>query len=119
MGYEMAYQLNVKNIFIERWDGKMSLKRGFSIEKGAKILVVEDVVTTGGSVMEVIELIEALGGNVVAVASIVDRSDGKVDFKKPFYPLLSMDIKSYDASDCPLCREGIPLTKPGTKANSK
>ena len=119
MGYEMAYQLSVPNIFFERIEGKMTLRRGFTIPEGARVLVVEDVVTTGGSVREVIEEVEKCGGRVTAVASVVDRSDGKVDFKKPFYALLSMEVISYEAENCPLCKQGLPVTKPGTKALSQ
>ncbi|NCA66625.1 MAG: orotate phosphoribosyltransferase [Clostridia bacterium] len=119
MGYEMAAQLKVPNIFLERIDGKLTMRRGFSFAAGTKFLVVEDVVTTGGSVFETIEEIERFGGVVVAVACIVDRSNGKVDFMRPLTALLSLDIISYDKTDCPLCKEGIELTKPGTKALGK
>lgn len=119
MGYEMAAQLGTPNIFFERIEGKMTLRRGFSIPAGANVLVVEDVVTTGGSVFEVIAEVEKLGGNVSAVASVVDRSNGKVDFKKPFFNLLSMEITSYEPENCPLCKQGLPVTKPGTKALQK
>ena len=116
MGYEMAAQLGVPNVFFERINGVMTLRRGFSIPNGANVLVVEDVVTTGGSVFEVIAEVEKLGGKVAGVASVVDRSNGKVDFGKPFYPLLSMEVISYPPEECPLCKEGKPVTKPGTKA---
>ena len=119
MGYETAAQLGVINVFFERIDGVMTLRRGFEIPAGAKVLVVEDVVTTGGSVKEVIEQVEKMGGEVTAVASIVDRSNGKVDFGKKFYSLLSMEVVSYEADECPLCKQGVPVTKPGTKALGK
>ena len=94
----------------------MTLRRGFTIPKGAKVLVVEDVVTTGGSVKEVIELVKSLGGEVVAVASITDRSNGKVDFGVKYVALISMDIVSYEPEECPLCKEGkIELVKPGSR----
>ncbi|MGI6702132.1 MAG: orotate phosphoribosyltransferase [Christensenellales bacterium] len=115
MGYVMAKHLNCLNVFAERVNGKMELRRGFNIAEGAKALIVEDVVTTGGSVKEVIELVESLGAKVVAVASIVDRSGGKVDFMSPFYSLLSMDITSYEAEECPLCKQGLPIQKPGSR----
>jgi len=118
MGYEMAYQLKVPNIFLERIDGSMTVRRGFEVVKGVKYLVVEDVVTTGGSVKEVIEEIEKRGGIVTAVCSIVDRSNGNVDFGKKYYSLLSMDIISFEKDDCPLCKKNIPVLKPGTKALS-
>lgn len=116
MGYEVARQLGVANYFAERENGGMTLRRGFSLDKGMRVIVVEDVVTTGGSVKEVIELCRNAGAEVAAVASIVDRSGGKVDFGVPYRALLSMEVKSYDADDCPLCREGkIPAIKPGSR----
>lgn len=116
MGYEVARQLKKPNIFAERENGEMTLRRGFSIQKGQKVLVVEDVVTTGGSVKEVIKLVQELGGEVVAVASITDRSNGKVDFGVKYVSLISMDIVSYEESECPLCKEGkIELVKPGSR----
>lgn len=114
MGYEMARQLKVPNIFLERQEGVMTLRRGFEVRPGTKVAVVEDVVTTGGSVREVIEQLKNLGADVVAVASIVDRSAGKVDFGLPYVSLLSMDITSYEPENCPLCKEGkLALVKPG------
>lgn len=116
MGYEVARQLKKPNIFAERENGVMTLRRGFTIPKGAKVLVVEDVVTTGGSVKEVIELVKSLGGEVVTVASITDRSNGKVDFGVKYVALISMDIISYEPEECPLCKEGkIELVKPGSR----
>lgn len=115
MGYEMARQLKVKNYFAERVDGEFALRRGFTLNKGDKVLVVEDVVTTGGSVKEVISLMENEGAEIVGVASIVDRSNGKVDFGYSYFSLLSVDIKAYEKENCPLCKEGIPLVKPGSR----
>ena len=116
MGYEVARELKKPKIFAERENGVMTLRRGFTIPKGAKVLVVEDVVTTGGSVKEVIELVKSLGGEVVAVASITDRSNGKVDFGVKYVALISMDIVSYEPEECPLCKEGkIELVKPGSR----
>jgi len=117
MGYEMARQLKLPNIFAERQDGEFTLRRGFSLTKGAKVIVVEDVVTTGGSVKEVVELVQSLGAQVVVVASIVDRSAGKVEFGVPFEALLSVDVKSFEAGECPICAEAkIPLYKPGSRS---
>ena len=116
MGYEVARQLGLPNIFAERENGDMTLRRGFTIEKGAKLIVTEDVVTTGGSVKEVIKLVQDLGGEVVAVASLVDRSNGKVDFGVKFVNLISMDVVSYEPEECPLCKEGkLELVKPGSR----
>lgn len=116
MGYEMARQLGVNNIFAERENGVMTLRRGFALPENANVLVVEDVVTTGGSVKEVIELVKERGCNVTAVASIVDRSNGKVDFGVKFVNLISMDVVSYEPSECPMCKEGkTPAVKPGSR----
>lgn len=116
MAYEVGKQLGVKNIFAERVDGKMTLRRGFTIEKGQKVLVVEDVVTTGGSVREVVELVKENGGIVAGIGSIVDRTGGKIDFGVPYKSAFSMDITSYEADECPICNSGLPLVKPGSRA---
>lgn len=118
MAYEVGKQLGVKNIFAERENGEMTLRRGFTIEKGQRVLVVEDVVTTGGSVREVIDLVKENGGTVVGVGSIVDRTGGKIDFGVPYKSAFSMDITSYEADECPICKTGAPLVKPGSR-NSK
>ena len=115
LAYEVSRQLGVKNIFAERDNGQMTLRRGFEIPMGARVLVVEDVVTTGGSVKEVIALVQQMGGEIAGVGSIVDRSDGKVDFGVPFAAVLSMEVKSWEADKCPLCKEGWPLVKPGSR----
>ena len=116
MGYEVARQLGVPNIFAERENGEMTLRRGFTIEKGTKVVVVEDVVTTGGSVKEVVKLVQGMGAEVVAVASLVDRSNGSVDFGVKYVNLISMEVTSYEPDECPLCKEGkIELVKPGSR----
>ncbi|MDR1651045.1 MAG: orotate phosphoribosyltransferase [Synergistaceae bacterium] len=115
MAYEVARAIGVRCVFTERENGVMTLRRGFSVSPGERVLVVEDVVTTGGSVKEVIELLRGAGAEIAGVASIVDRSGGKVDFGVKFRSLVSMDIKSWDAETCPLCREGIPTAKPGSR----
>ena len=115
LAYEVSRQLGVPNVFAERENGAMTLRRGFTVPEGARVLVVEDVVTTGGSVKEVIALINSLGGNVVGVGSIVDRSNGTVDFGVPFEAVLSMEVVSYPPEDCPLCRQGLPAVKPGSR----
>jgi len=116
MGYEMARQLKLPNIFAERENSQFTFRRGFSLPKGAKVVVVEDVVTTGGSVKEVLELVKSEGGEIVCVASIVDRSNGSVEFGVPYESLLSVDVKSYEEQDCPICKEGkVPLYKPGSR----
>lgn len=117
ISYEMARQLGVPSLFTERVDGKMTLRRNFIIEPGQKVLVVEDVVTTGGSVKEVIDIVRENGGIVVGVALLVDRSNGKVDLGAKVEACLSMDVKSYEAEECPLCKAGLPIIKPGSRAN--
>lgn len=117
MSYEVGKQLGVRNIFAERdGDGKMTLRRGFTIEKGQRVLIVEDVVTTGGSVREVIDLVNECGGEIVGVGSIVDRTGGKIDFGVPYRSAFAMDITSYEADECPICKSGAPLVKPGSRA---
>lgn len=116
MAYEVARQLGVKNVFAERQEGVMTLRRGFVIPKGAKVLVTEDVVTTGGSVREVMELVKASGATVVGVGSMVDRSNGTVDFGVPFKPIYRTEVISFEQSECPLCKEGkLPAIKPGSR----
>lgn len=116
VGYEVARQLGKKSIFTERENNIMTLRRGFSLSKNEKVLVCEDVVTTGGSVFEVIEIVKSFGAKVVGVASIVDRSNGKVDFGYPYKSSLKLDVVSYTAEECPICKENkLPLVKPGSR----
>jgi len=115
MGYELARALACNSIFAERQEGIMTLRRGFKLNPGEKVLVAEDVVTTGGSVKEVLEIVKAAGCEIVGVASIVDRSNGKADFGVPFFSLLQMDITTYRPEECPLCQQGIPVNKPGSR----
>ncbi|MCL2598958.1 MAG: orotate phosphoribosyltransferase [Firmicutes bacterium] len=107
MGYELAKQRGKRNVFCERVENKMELRRGFDIQKGTKVLVCEDVVTTGGSIKEVIDLMEFLGAQVVACCSIVDRSNGSIDFGVPYHSLLSLQVTSYEKQNCPQCKSGI------------
>ena len=116
MSYEMGRQLNVPNIFAEREAGEMKLRRGFYIEEGARVLVVEDVVTTGGSVKEVLEIVKKSGAQVVGVGSIVDRTGGKIDFGVKYSAVVSMEVESFEAEQCPLCKKGIEIIKPGSRA---
>jgi len=116
VAYEVARQLKVPGIFAERQNGAMVLRRGFEIKPGQRVLVVEDVVTTGGSVHEVIDVVNKSEGNVVGVAVLVDRSGGKVDFGVKQEAVLTMDIQAWEPQDCPLCQEGkIPAIKPGSR----
>ncbi len=117
IGYEIARQLGVKNYFAERENGNMTLRRGFAVSKGERILVAEDVVTTGGSVQEVIELVKEAGGIVVGAAALVDRSMGKADFGTKFVSSYKANVVAYDAHECPLCKEGkVEAYKPGSRS---
>jgi len=118
IAFDVARALKVRSIFTERKDGKMALRRGFSINKGERILVVEDVITTGGSAAEVIELLQGMGACVVGVSSIIDRSNGAAGFTVPFKPLTKADIATYDPQVCPLCKKGLPIDKPGSRSNA-
>jgi len=116
VSYEVARQLKVPSMFTERQDGQMSLRRGFKIGTGDRVLVVEDVVTTGGSVVEVMDVVRKLGGEIAGVGVLVDRSAGKVDFGVPLQSVLSMDIESWEADSCPLCKAGQgEAVKPGSR----
>jgi len=116
VGYEVARQLNKRSIFTERENNQMTLRRGFSLNENEKVLVCEDVVTTGGSVFEVIGIVKSFGAKVIGVASIVDRSNGKVDFGYPFKSALQLEVVSYLPEECPICKQGkIPLVKPGSR----
>ena len=116
MAYEVSRALGCENFFAEREDGSMTLRRGFAIEPGQRVLVVEDVVTTGGSVREVLEIVRQAGGEIVGVGSIVDRTGGRIDFGVPFHSVISMEVESYEPSECPLCKAGAPAPyKPGSR----
>jgi len=115
IGQDVARAIGIRAIFCERVEGKLTLRRGFAVTPGEKCLIVEDVITTGLSTREVIEVVKASGGEVVAVASLVDRSGGKVDFCVPRFSLLSLEVKSYKPEECPLCKQGIPVVKPGSR----
>ncbi|MTI47743.1 orotate phosphoribosyltransferase [Sporosalibacterium faouarense] len=115
LSYEVARQLNVRNIFMERENGEMTLRRGFNIERGEKVLVVEDVVTTGGSVKEVIDVIKEKGGEIVGVGSIVDRSSGNRKFSEELKSVIKFNIETYDTDNCPLCQKGLKAIKPGSR----
>ena len=115
LAYEVARVLGVRGLFTERQEGKMVLRRGFGIEKGEKVLVVEDVITTGGSTKEVIEVVKDRGGVVIGVGSIIDRSDGKTNFGVSFEALAKIKIDTVKEEDCPLCKEHIPITRPGSR----
>lgn len=115
IGFAVASALNVRFIWTERQDTVMTLRRGFSLKPGEKILVVEDVITTGGSTRECITALENSGGKVVAAASIVDRSGGKADVGVPRESLVEMDVPSFDSETCPMCLAGDTAYKPGSR----
>lgn len=115
VGHEVARAKGVRFIFTERDAGKMTLRRGFGIEPGESALVIEDVVTTGGSTREVIELLREMGAQVVGAGSVIDRSGGRVDLGVPRVALATLDAVTYPPDFCPLCREGVPVEKPGSR----
>ncbi|MCL2527231.1 MAG: orotate phosphoribosyltransferase [Defluviitaleaceae bacterium] len=115
MGYELARALKAKSLFVERENGEMTLRRGFEIPKGAKVVIAEDVVTTGGTTKEVIEIAKAHGAEVVGVGIMVDRSGGQVDLGAKVVAAYSKAIVSYTPEECPLCKEGVEIVKPGSR----
>ncbi|SDW04296.1 orotate phosphoribosyltransferase [Marininema mesophilum] len=119
IAHETARALGVRCLFAERKEGEMSLRRGFAVFPGEKVLAIEDVVTTGGSVQEVVDLVEELGAKVVGIGSIVDRSGGNTNFRHPYKALLAHTIESYEPEACPLCIEGVPVEKPGSRQMTK
>jgi len=115
IGQEVGRALGVRAIFAERQDGVLTLRRGFALSPGERVLVVEDVVTTGGSTRETIEVARTAGATVVAAAAIIDRSGGNQGLDVPFYALAPMSVPAYQPDSCPLCAQGIPITKPGSR----
>lgn len=117
MAYEVSRHIGCENFFAERDEnGEMALRRGFAVEEGQRVLIVEDVVTTGGSVREVMELVRRAGGVVAGVGSIVDRTGGKINFGVPFRAVYVADVTSWEADECPLCKEGVGApVKPGSR----
>lgn len=119
IGYAVAQALNVRFVWTERQNGEMTLRRGFSVKENERILVVEDVITTGGSTRECMNVLENHGAKIMAAASIIDRSDGKADVGVTRIALVSMDVPSYQPENCPMCAEGIEAIKPGSRTVSK
>jgi orotate phosphoribosyltransferase len=117
IGHEVARAMGARFIFTERdAAGKMTLRRGFSLRPEETVVVVEDVVTTGGSTREVIELLRPTGVRILGVGSIIDRSGGKVDLGVPRVALATLNAVSWSAEECPLCKQGLPVEKPGSRA---
>jgi orotate phosphoribosyltransferase len=115
IGHEVARTMGCRFLFAEREGGLMTLRRGFTVEPGLNAVVVEDVITTGGSTREVIDLLRRLGVNVLAVGSVVDRSGGKVDLGIPRISLAVLQVITYPPDQCPLCLQGSPVVKPGSR----
>lgn len=115
IGQEVARQLGKRFIFAEREDKLLTLRRGFSINPGEKVLICEDVVTTGGSVFEVIDIVKHSNAEIVGVGFIVDRSNGKVNFNVPQKSVVKMEVISFLPEECPMCKEGIQFVKPGSR----
>jgi orotate phosphoribosyltransferase len=115
IGWEVARALGIRSIWTEREQGQMTLRRGFTVRPGERILVVEDVVTTGGSTRETIEALRDAGALVVAAASIIDRSGGHADVGVPRIALATLDVPVHAPDACPLCTQGVPAIKPGSR----
>jgi orotate phosphoribosyltransferase len=114
LAFETAKQLGVRGIFAEKTGEKeRAFKRGFNIKPGERVLVVDDIMTTGGSIRQTMDAVEKLGGNIIGVGVMVDRSEQKLDFGVPLYSCLRAEAVTYPPEDCPLCKERIPLVKPG------
>lgn len=115
IGHEVGRALGVRAIFAERQDGALMLRRGFTLAEIDRVLVIEDVLTTGGSTRETMQVARAAGAVVVGARSIVDRSGGTVRFDVPFHALLAVDLPTYQPDACPLCAKGVPVVKPGSR----
>lgn len=118
IGFTVAQALGVRFVWTERQNGEMTLRRGFSVSEGDRILVVEDVITTGGSTRECIAALEQHGAEVIAAASIIDRSNGAADVGVPRISLATLDVPSYATDACPMCASGIEAVKPGSRTSS-
>lgn len=115
IGHEVARQLGARFIWTERESGQMTLRRGFSVSPGEKTLVVEDVVTTGGSTLETVKTLQGAGADVIAAASIIDRSDGQAEVGVPRLALATLSVRAVEPSVCELCKRGEPVMKPGSR----
>ena len=118
LGFSVGLAAGTRAIFTEREDNKMSLRRGFEVRPEERVLVVEDVVTTGGSAREVVDLVKGTGAEVVGVGALIDRDDParrNIDFGVPFHALLALQVSSWEQRDCPLCAQGTPLEDPGSR----
>jgi len=118
IGQEVGRALGVRAIFAERQDGVLTLRRGFTLSPADRVLVVEDVLTTGGSTRETMRVAAASGGRVVGAAAIVDRSAGGARFDVPLHTLVEVDLPTYEPDACPLCAKGMPIVKPGSRPSA-
>lgn len=119
LAYTVARHLDARAMFTEREDGIMKLRRDFHIKEGEKVAIVEDVTTTGKSVLEVAQVVEEYGGHVCCIASIIDRSTQPLPFSVPFYSLIKLELPIYEPDNCPLCAQKIPIVKPGSRTQKK
>jgi orotate phosphoribosyltransferase len=117
IGQEVGRALGVRAIFVERQDGTMTLRRGFALAPSDRVLVVEDVITTGGSTRETAAVAEAIGAQVIGVAAIIDRGSDAARLNLPMQALVRLDVPSYAPEECPLCARGEAIVKPGSRAN--
>ncbi len=120
IAYELAHSFGVRGIFAERLDGKFTLRRGFELKPGERVMIAEDVITTGKSILEVMELVKEHGGELVGIASLIDRNmdvsesiDARIEW------LVSVEAKTYEAKNCPMCRDGVSVEKPGSRFYQK
>jgi orotate phosphoribosyltransferase len=119
IGHEVARALGVRHFFTERVDGAVALRRGFALKPGERVLVVEDVVTTGKSTKEVFDVVRAAGAEAAGACAIVDRSEGKAGLGVPFSALWTVSVPAWPPADCPLCRTGVPAVKPGSRREAR
>ena len=115
MGYVVARPFGVRSIFAERVDGRFVLRRGFALAPGEEVIVAEDVITTGGSVREVAALVESASAHVAGFAALAERGEGETHFPAPKHVLLRLPLVTYPPDNCPLCSQGLPLVKPGSR----
>ncbi|PID80885.1 orotate phosphoribosyltransferase [bacterium DOLZORAL124_64_63] len=117
IGHEVARAMGRRFVFTERKDGEMQIRRGFGIEEGEKVIIAEDVVTRGTSILEVVKCVEEAGGKVVGLTSIIDRTGGDAGLPLPLHSLAKVKVETWQPDGCPLCREGQELVKPGSRGN--
>ena len=115
IGWEVARALGVRSMWTERENGRMTLRRGFAVRDGERVVVVEDVITTGGSTRETVEAMREAGANVIGAASVIDRSGGRAEVGVPRVALATLDVPAVSPDACPLCAEGVPFVKPGSR----